>query len=305
MSNNRPPKYSYLSHLLIAIGVLLLSIFIFNAIGERISLKLWGNMSSELDFSDLSKVKLTDVYALRLSQFMLALAFVFTAFISTKVFRKVFRQFTGLSQPVVPLLGLAALIVYSAFIPASNWLIVENAKLVFPSAWAENFQKMEKASDQLYAAMLHWNQGSHLIVNLVIMALLPAISEEILFRGIFLRVFKSWTGNVHWGVILTSIFFATLHFQPYKFAPMICISVLLCYIFYLSGSLWVPILIHFFNNALVVIGDSIAASGNTVELLEDDFTFPVWATVLSFVVTIALLKLIWDKTSNRMELGFE
>ncbi len=282
-----------------------MSIFILNAIGERISLKLWGVVSSELDFSNLEEVKMTHIYTLRLSQAMLGLAFLLTAFISTNVFRKRSLDFVGINRKVYPVLAMAGILTYIAFIPASNWLIVENANLKLPEKWAESFQKLEDQSDQLYAAMLYWNTGIHLYINLLIMALIPAIGEEIIFRGVFLRIFKSWTSNIHWGVVLTSIFFATLHFQPYKFVPMVCISALLCYIFYLTGSLWIPIMIHFFNNALVVLGDHWIKKGTEIELLEDDFTFPIWVTVLSVLITVGLIKLLWDKSKHKMELSFE
>jgi len=305
MRQGRPPKYSYLSHLLITVGVLLLSMFIFNAIAERLTLTFWDLKVSDLEFDVPRDLEMSEVYALKMSQLMFGLSFVFTAFIATRVFRYRMLSFTALNRGTLPILVLAAIALYALFTPFANWLINLNAALEMPEKWESMFLKMETRSDNIYAALLQHNYGLHLFVNIMVMALLPAFAEEVLFRGVLLRVFKSWTDNIHIGVLLTSLLFAALHFQPYKFLPMVMLSALLCYVFYLTGSLWIPILIHFLNNALVIISEALTAGGNVPEVLGEDFQFSGYVVVGSLILTILLVRLLWTRSSKKIELHFE
>jgi len=305
MQLGRPPKYSYLSHLLITVGVLLLSMFIFNAIGERLTLTFWDIKVSDLDFDMPRDLEMSEVYALKLSQLMFGLSFVFTAFIATRVFRYRLLSFTALDRGTLPVLVLSAVLLYVVFTPFATWLINVNAALEMPEKWESVFMKMESRSDNIYNALLQQNYGPHLFVNLMVMALLPAFAEEILFRGVLLRIFKSWTDNIHVGVLLTSLLFAALHFQPYKFLPMVMLSGLLCYVFYLTGSLWVPILIHFLNNALVIISQAIKDGGSAPEFLGDEFQFMEYIMIGSLVLTIILIRTLWMRSTKKIELHFE
>lgn len=305
MVNSNAPRYSYLSHLLITIGVLLLSIFIFNALSEMIALKLFHFKPSDIEITHGKRFELSEVYALQLSQFALGLSFLVTVFISIKVFRKDFWQFTTL-QTAVPLGSLLlAIILYVAFVPANNWIILANDALQLPSDLEKSLREMEQKSDVIYQALLSYNSGYHLMVNLLVMAVIPAVSEELLFRGVFLRIFKSWTNNIHLAVIFTSLLFAALHFQPYKLAPMFLLSALFCYIFYLSGSIWIPIILHGVNNALVVIAESLASGTDTGSVLRDEFAFPLWSVLLSLVITGTLFALFWKFSRSKLELAFE
>jgi membrane protease YdiL (CAAX protease family) len=304
MDNQRPSSYLYSSHLLITIGVLFLCIFIFHTISEHISLYLWGIKSSQVEIN-ASPTALGDIYALKLSQLFFGMAFIATSFISIKVFKKRFGDFSNLNNFSSFWLVLGSLVLYFSFLPFNNWILELNQYIPIPENIAQPFRDQEAQSDNIYMALLQHNSGLHLLSNLFIMALVPAISEELLFRGVLFRVFKSWSGNLHASVILTSLFFATLHLQPFKFFPMMALSAMFCYIYYLTGSLWVPMLIHFINNALVVLSDAYEKSGQTAEVLSEDFVFPWYITLGSLIFSALFFWLIWKKSNKKIELAFE
>jgi hypothetical protein len=70
---------------------------------------------------------------------------------------------------------------------------------------------------------------------------------------VLVRVFAEWTGNVHLGVIIPAILFSALHLQFYGFLPRMVLGIVLGYLFVRSGSLMVPVVVHFVNNGLAVI----------------------------------------------------
>ena len=88
---------------------------------------------------------------------------------------------------------------------------------------------------------------------MLIIALIPAFGEELLFRGLIQKgLFKSW-GNIHLAIWLSAFLFSALHLQFLGFIPRFLIGGLLGYLFFWSGSIWLPILAHFVNNATAVL----------------------------------------------------
>ena len=116
--------------------------------------------------------------------------------------------------------------------------------------WMRN---SEDAATKLTEAFLSTTSWGGFIVNLVMIAGLAAIGEELIFRGLLVRLFREWTKNIHLAVIIPAAFFSALHLQFYGFFGRMMLGILLGYLFVWSRSLWVPILVHFFNNAMAVI----------------------------------------------------
>ena len=84
-------------------------------------------------------------------------------------------------------------------------------------------------------------------------AVLPAIGEELLFRGVIQKIFINWTKNAHWGIWISAILFSAMHLQFYGFVPRMLLGVAFGYLLVWSGSMWLPIAAHFFNNGIAVI----------------------------------------------------
>ena len=91
------------------------------------------------------------------------------------------------------------------------------------------------------------------IVNLLMIGVVAAVGEELVFRGILVRLFREWTGNIHLAVFIPAFLFSALHLQFFGFLPRLLLGVFLGYLFVWTGSLRVPIIIHFINNAFAVI----------------------------------------------------
>jgi len=92
-------------------------------------------------------------------------------------------------------------------------------------------------------------------VNIIIMALLPAICEEFFFRGTLQQFFARWFANQSVAIILTAFIFSAIHFQFYGFIPRFLLGIYLGYLLVWSRSLWVPIIAHFMHNAASLIFD--------------------------------------------------
>ncbi|MDR1739652.1 MAG: CPBP family intramembrane metalloprotease, partial [Bacteroidales bacterium] len=179
-------------------------------------------------------------------------------------------------------------------IPLLGYIVQWNAHISLPaslSSLEQWFRTMEQAAEQVTNILLSQNTISGISLNLLIIAVLPAVSEELFFRGVILRLLSEWwskkrktaaaptaaavpatadetvaitstnsamtgkqhTLGLHLAVWVSAIIFSAIHFQFFGFVPRVLLGVLLGYAYIYSGSLLVPIGIHFINNASAVL----------------------------------------------------
>lgn len=160
------------------------------------------------------------------------------------------------------IVGTAILLMLVA-LPTINLLAHINQQMALPAflqpleAWMKT---QEEAAKHLTEQFLNVTTYSGLIINLLLMAVLPAIAEELTFRGVLQRLFqgseasKSQTAKVpHLAIWCSAILFSAIHLQFYGFIPRMLMGALFGYALVWTGSLWTPILMHFANNAMAVI----------------------------------------------------
>jgi uncharacterized protein len=175
-----------------------------------------------------------------------------------------------------------------------------NGQLHLPAAlsglesWMLN---MEHQAQQITDAFLATTSILGLLINLLMIALLPAIAEEFVFRGVLARLFHNWTHNKHWAVIISSLVFAGIHLQFYGFLPRFLMGMALGYLFFWSGSLWLPVIAHFMNNMLSVVVEFLYRKG-IMSLNSDQVGFSdnIIIVILSLILSIGLFFYIRKKT---------
>ena len=138
----------------------------------------------------------------------------------------------------------------------SDTLYKISMAIPFPEALASLKEYLDSAQgamqDQM-ASFLDMQSPMDFVMVLFVMAVLPALCEETLFRGILQPLVIRGLKNTHWGIILSSILFGVLHQQFYSFLSIFALSIVLGYLKFWTKSLWVPIIMHFFNNASIVV----------------------------------------------------
>lgn len=129
----------------------------------------------------------------------------------------------------------------------------------------ELMRSFETAANDATLLLMQGQGTASLISCLVVMALIPAVGEELLFRGCLQKGLQNKTGNGHLAVWLTACLFSFIHFQFYGFIPRLILGVALGYFYLYSRSLLIPIWAHFFNNATSVLAYKLfyQASGET------------------------------------------
>lgn len=191
---------------------------------------------------------------------------------------------------------ITILITVSLFIlsiPAINFLLEMNQHIQFPE-YLKEFEKWintnEKAAEDLTISFLRTSTIQGFLVNLLMLAVLPAIGEELLFRGCMTRLFFEWSRNKHIAILITSLLFTAAHMQFMGFVPRLVLGFMLGYLFVWSGNLWLPIIAHFTNNVIVVIAAFLSERGQiSIDIKEFGASNSPLIIILSFIVSILLI----------------
>ena len=199
----------------------------------------------------------------------------------------------------VSLIGIVILL--SLFIlPIIAFLGYFNEQLALPETlknieiWMKN---MEEANKNLLKTLTDNSNLFILILNIVVMALFPALFEEFLFRGTLQPFFTNWFQNKHLAILLTAFIFSFIHFQFYGFIPRFLLGIYLGYLLVWGKSLWLPIVAHFLHNALSLFFDFVAQrKGIDLDTVNPSETVGFYPLVLVCVMCVATgIYLMWRK----------
>ena len=117
----------------------------------------------------------------------------------------------------------------------------------------EFFIKWEDSAKKITESFLEMNHFGDLLINLFLIAFIPAIGEEMFFRGIIQTKLKNILKNPHIAILIASFIFSAVHMQFFGFLARFILGAILGYLFYYSGSLWTSVMGHFINNGLAIL----------------------------------------------------
>ena len=245
------------SKFLITVGIILVSAVFFTLLSTILAIAFYGVSMIQLQemMSDPSQpVTLT---ILKLVQTFSAIGtFIIPPFILAWLFSVRPLEYLSLDRSTQKnSLFLVAIIMVVAT-PLVNFLGETNAQMHFPEflkGVEEWMRDSEKKAAELTKIFLDMKTPGDLFFNLFMIALLPAIGEELVFRGVVQKIFHQWSRNAHVAVWTTAILFSAMHMQFYGFLPRMLLGAMLGYMLVWSGSLWLPMLAHFINNGAAVV----------------------------------------------------
>jgi hypothetical protein len=147
------------------------------------------------------------------------------------------------SMYVIAVFGILFLLPFVFFLGELNSLVP------LPS-WMKN---LEVNTGNQLEAILKVKNNSDIIVNLFIIAFLPALCEEVFFRGAMQRVLIHITARPWMGILLTALLFSAFHLQFAGFFPRFFLGMVLGFLYWYSGSIWTSFAAHFANNGIQVL----------------------------------------------------
>lgn len=171
-------------------------------------------------------------------------------------------------------------------------LVEWNMNIKFPE-YLKGFETWARESEdrtaKLTELMTTFGSTGDMLIGVFVIALLPAIGEELVFRGMFQNELMRASGNIHLAIWISGIIFSTIHFQFYGFVPRLLLGALFGYLYHWSGNLLIPMFAHFFNNAFGVIMIYLYQHKITDLNVEDNTAAPISYVLLNLALTIGLL----------------
>jgi len=219
--------------------------------------------------------------------------FIIPAFVFAYLENRRIPEFLKLDKTIdLKSFVLTTLVIFTV-LPFTHWLLTINQNLRLPEflGWLETWMKEnEEAAAKLTEAFLKTESLSGLFVNILIVGVLAAVGEELLFRAVLIRLFNNWFKNIHLAVIVSALLFSAFHLQFYGFLPRFMLGLLFGYLFIWSGTIWLPVLAHFLNNASAVVVYYLFNVGTITTDAEEFGATDDWAILgLSLMGSLALL----------------
>ena len=189
-------------------------------------------------------------------------------------------------------------------IPAINLFAYLNSLIPMP----ESLITKEADANATIALFLQADNVFAMLLNIGLMALLPAIAEELTFRGTLQQIIANSqqpTAKVHMAIWATAILFSAIHMQFLGFIPRMLMGAMFGYMFVWTGTLWIPIVMHFTNNAFAIIVYYLMA--NSQEQIADNTNIAdtfgtgdtLWMGLFSLILTSLGLLIFYRRTHTR------
>jgi len=266
----------------------LIAVFVF----VMIATLLFTVLVTTGDMNDMSNVKVMKL----IQSFGL---FVIPPFVMASLWSNNAFEFLRLKSTLrwtTVLYVVAFMLVAIPFINMLSWL---NQQIILPEALSE-IEKMMQSSEvqiaEITEKMLNVSTLGALLFNVFLVAVVPALGEELFFRGTIQRLLSDWKGAL-FAIWITAFVFSAIHMQFYGFLPRMLLGAFLGYLLLWSGSLWLPIIAHFVNNSVAVVFYYLKFNGVKVidvETIGTDDT--LWLGIVSGIVCVFLGFLIRKNT---------
>lgn len=244
--------------LMFSLFVMVVSVLVFLVVGMLIAFPFYG---VEMLTGSLSASGMNTPEGLNFLKYFQVLQsvglFIVPPFILAWFYQGNIAEYLQLNRSTDIRVYLLATLALLIVIPFINFLGDLNSKMTLPGSLSgfENWMRsMEDAAQVMVEKFMKVESISGLLFNVFMIAVLPALGEELMFRGVIQKIFSNWTKNQHWGIWISAFLFSAMHMQFYGFLPRMALGAMFGYLLVWTGTMWAPILAHFVNNLMGVLG---------------------------------------------------
>jgi len=196
--------------------------------------------------------------------------FIIPAFLFSYLFEGDFLSYYKFRNPTGMTPMILVVLMMVSVIPFINYTAEINMRMVVPiKALDQLLHNMEDAAEEMLVAFTATKSIGGLLINLLMIGVIAALGEELIFRGLLQRLMIGMVKNIHLAVAITAILFSAFHFQFFSFLPRFILGLILGYMMYYGRSIWYPILAHFVNNAMGVVYYYFNSRGSADDMLEE------------------------------------
>lgn len=207
-----------------------------------------------------------------------------------------FKKIEGIHKVlIVILLAFVGLALSGALASATELIPISKSIHNWALALEDSYKKAMVAITKMKSI-------NDLFVNLLLVALVPAVMEELYFRGALQKTIKDWFKNPVYAIILTAIIFSAFHFSFFGFLSRMALGIILGFIYEYTKTIWLPILLHLINNGVAIVGLYLVKNdlGKTNQLMDEGMPI-YWGVVALALVIFLLLQLKKHTPHERLD----
>lgn len=288
------------SSLLILIGLILIGMAAGSILGMVLISVIWGDGTilteiispdSSMEYSPESWQKIMVLQSVsHLFTFLLP-SLVYWIGIERKKTSAFYLQSRDSYRDLVPIFFLTIVLM-----PFTGLVAEWNESMVLPDALSGIEQWMkdnESTLARLTEFLLSFRTAGELFIAIVVIAVIPAVGEEVLFRGILQRKLAEHWANVHLAIWVSAFVFSAIHFQFYGFLPRLFLGAMFGYLYFWTGRLAMAIFAHFINNAVTVVFMWMYRQKMIDIDIASSQTIPVWLGIVSLLLSVWLLNVVY------------
>jgi membrane protease YdiL (CAAX protease family) len=239
---------------LILVGIALILAVISSTIGAFLAQLITGIhiFGSSSALSDLNNPNV--ILALKITQLFSAIGtFFIPPIIGAYLFSDNVKEYLGATKSIDVQQIVLALLLILMIQPFVNWMSLINAGINLPEWLKALLSSPGNSAQKIGEALMKGDSIMSLLFSCVVISIIPAISEELIFRGVIQKLFIDLAKNKHFGIILTATLFSAMHMDVAGFIPRFALGAMLGYLYVWSGSIYLPIVAHFANNLLAFL----------------------------------------------------
>jgi len=186
---------------------------------------------------------------------------------------------------LTPIIGLV-------FMGFNAFFIEWNAGLSLPS-FLEEFEQIARGFEdkamEMTQYLTEFDSVGMLILGLIVIAVIPGIGEELVFRGFLQNYFHRSSKNIHIAIWASAFLFSAMHMQFFGFVPRLLLGAFFGYLYYWSGNLTIPVIAHVFNNGFTLIMMYLHQQSITNIDIDSTESVPILYVATSSILVLILL----------------
>lgn len=301
-------RKSFLDHqplivqILLLLGLVGISTLIFTAIGIALIEPIFGFSGYKLLVNELNNnpesfvSNPVKINALKVVQLVSSIGLFLVPALVFSVLKRAGGDYIGMRHVSTGFwYGMAVVFIFCAT-PIVAWLYHLNQLLNLPSEdLMTTIRDTEDRAKVFTRLFLQMPSTVDLFFNIFLIAIVPAIAEEFFFRGVLQRMLNDSLKNLHIAVWVTAAVFSFVHFQFLGFLPRMFLGIILGYVFAFSGSIWVAVVAHIFNNGAQVVAAYLYQRGLINYNIEDETAPELWIVAISILLTTAIFLFLYRR----------
>lgn len=286
------------AQLMFALFIMVASVLAFMIVGMIVAIPFFG-MNGMMDSISVTASTPESIHFLKYFQVIQSVGlFVVPPFILASLYYGDIPEYLQINRSAHGVSYLLAAVSLLFVVPFINYIGALNSQMSFPESLSgiENWMRtMEDTAEVMVEKFMKVESISGLLFNIFMIAVIPAIGEELMFRGVIQRILTNLTKNHHWGIWIAAFLFSAMHMQFYGFLPRMVLGAMFGYLLVWTGTMWVPILAHFVNNTMGVITYYLINKGVISKDVEEwgSGTEQLPLVIFSLTIVGLFLYLIW------------